>query len=137
MAWRFGRHLHRLVQAAGEYRHTFLRCQTSRDVEVFEGGAADRMGNGHERKARGSQHLGHQLGRRHELLGDERDRWGANAFAGDAVVQTARRTTASIADTADHRMPVPSGVDRVGIGRSAVVRLGDPDDLGDAMVIAQ
>src|SRR5262249_40220001 len=53
------------------------------------------------------------------------------------VMQTARRTAASIADPGDDRVPALELVDEIGVGGRAIVRLGTPNDLGNPELLAQ
>ena len=47
-------------------------------------------------------------------------------------MQTARRATASVADTGDYRVPILRFFDEMGVGRSAVVGFDGPYNFGDA-----
>src|SRR5215510_16213783 len=84
-----------------------------------------------------AEHLAHELGRTDEAR--RHDRKGGNSLPlrYNRVMQTARRTTASIADAGDNRMPLFQLVDDKAVGRGTVVRLGAPDDLGDTELLAQ
>ena len=90
-----------------------------------------------ERVVRQSQHSRHQFRRRNESRRHHRDRRGLRQFGADRVMQTARRTTASVAETGYGEIPVPRLVHDVLLRRRAVVRLGAMHDFRYAEALPQ
>jgi hypothetical protein len=94
----------------------------------------DGVGDDHERIVRHAGHLGHDLGRLGESIGNDGGSGDARFFRRDGVVQTARRATASIPDRGDN------GVARLHIGhdlgwrRTAGVGLFQAHHLRDTIL---
>ena len=65
----------------------------------------NRMWGDDETIAIGAQNARHEIPGADKLRGQDADCRQSQPFADDRVVQTARRTTASIADTRDQRIP--------------------------------
>lgn len=70
-----------------------------------------------ERVAGVVQGGGHEGGAGHEGVGHDGDGGSPGVLDGDGVVQTARRTTASITDSGEHDRPLGGLGNEVGLGR--------------------
>src|SRR5262245_28753233 len=86
---------------------------------------------------RHAEHPAHELGGADKAAGHDANGWDALPLRYYRVMQTARRTAASIADPGDDRVPALELVDEIGVGRRTIVRLGTPDDLGNAELLTQ
>ncbi len=92
--------------------------------------AADRVVNDSKPVIRQTQHARHQFRSADKFTGHHADRWGADFFAADRVMQTARRTTASVSKTGNGNIPFPCRIDDVLLRRCTVIGLGFPHHVG-------
>src|SRR5262245_9248651 len=106
-------------------------------AQLFVTRAADGMPYDSKFVVGHAERAAHELSRANEAR--RHDRKGRNSLPlrYNRVMQTARRATASIADAGDDRMPLFQLIDNKAVGGGAVVRLGAPDDFGDAQLLAQ
>lgn len=84
------------------------------------------MTNDRELVTRHPQYARHEFSRAYEALRHHADRGNTMPLRYDRVMQTARRTGASIPYTSEHSVPVRHFADDVGISRGAVIRLRAP-----------
>ncbi len=91
---------------AGENIKTFLDRQGCAFLKLLLIGAADRMLNGDERIAIRTEYARHKLCRTHKLRRHYADGRQSEALTDDGVMQTARRTAASIPDPGNQGLPL-------------------------------
>ena len=114
-----------------------LNCCTSASEQCGIVRATDWMINHHERIVRIAKDTSHQFSSADELCGHDSGCRDPLPLGYDGVMQTARRTTASIADAADDRIPLPHLCHDLRAGRRAVIRFGTPNHVFDAEFRAQ
>ena len=95
------------------------------------------MRNNRERIVRQPLHLGHGFRRGFKTIRNNGGGGYAGLFRTNGVVQTARRTAASITDSGDDRITVRHGGNDVIRSRPAGIRFVQTDDVANAVLRAQ
>ena len=112
------------------------RCGRRHFAQRIVAGAADRMRDDRKCIAGKTQHPRHQFGRADEARGHHRHRRDTQFLGRDGVMQTARRATASVADTSDNSLPAADLVHDIRVSRCAVVGFRAADNFGYAEFLA-